>query len=703
MSHYFKGEYPYLRLIIPFLMGMGCSFLIDFSPIVTHFSIIISLLLLIFLWIFNHFYRKYKFYQYPYWIGISIGSYMLIAGVSTVQNQFYFQQVHQHFSQQKAVCLKVRVCEEPIFKQNIIKFKAYATKTYTSQQSQCCKGYLLVSIRRPHHLHPMHIQYGDELILPANFTTITPPSNPYMFNYQHYLHTQHINHQIFVEQKNCFLTAHNKGNKMLTMALHWRKKVVKKYQQWLSKDAAALASTLILGYRSQLDQEVIQTYSRTGTIHILSVSGMHLALIYMMLNFMLKFLEPYPLGKHLKVISIVTLIWTYALITGFSPSVSRAAVMITFFTLGKNYAKNTHPLNILAASGFILLLYNPLYLVDVGFQLSYLSLIGLFIIVPVLQPHFVTSYKWLNYLIELIIVSIAATLSTFPISVYYFHQFPLYFILSNIIIALPASIIMYTGIALGILPLPSNVLTLLAYSLEKTNLYAHAILYRIEHLPYATIDKIFIQHWHYIILYAIIISLLLINTQRYKIPIFTILILTLTISINYSLNRIQQMQQRKLIIHNIQNHIALSILDGKNGYVLTNLNSKHPNVRFSVQPCLDYFGALKITLINWQKDTLFHHQNMQRYRNFIQIFNHRLWIYDSNTPLPTDGKTISVDIAIIHKQPWIDLERFLQSIRCKTLIISGNTPKKLKKWQMICAKQNITCHPLKTKGDLIIN
>src|ERR1700755_564087 len=126
--------------------------------------------------------------------------------------------------------------------------------------------------------------------------------------------------------------------------------------------AIALASTLILGYKADLSNDVLQAYSKTGTIHVLSVSGAHVAILFALLSFVLGFMDRFRYGRSIKAIIIIALIWYYALLTGFSPAVCRAAVMISMFIIGKTYSRHISTLNILAISAFFLLLYDPLFI-----------------------------------------------------------------------------------------------------------------------------------------------------------------------------------------------------------------------------------------------------------------------------------------------------------------------------------------------------
>ncbi|RYY06494.1 MAG: ComEC/Rec2 family competence protein, partial [Sphingobacteriaceae bacterium] len=245
-------------------------------------------------------------------------------------------------------------------------------------------------------------------------------------------------------------------------------------------------------------------YSKTGTMHVLSVSGMHVALVYIVIDLLLRFLNRKRSGILLKAVISILLIWIYALITGFSPAVCRAAVMITFVICGKTYNRHISMLNILLVSAFMLLLYNPFFITDVGFQLSYLAVFGLIILQPIIENWFDFKHQYVRKLWSLLSISLAAQLITFPISVFYFHQFPVYFLISNLFIVLPSALIMYVGIAFLLFSNIDILAQPLGFLLEKTIVLMNNGLAWIEHIPFGNWNKLWLTVPEYLLLYAII-------------------------------------------------------------------------------------------------------------------------------------------------------------------------------------------------------
>src|SRR5690606_38882227 len=248
-------------------------------------------------------------------------------------------------------------------------------------------------------------------------------------------------------------------------------------------DAAAFASTLILGYRAELSRELVEAYSDTGTMHVLSVSGMHVGIIFLVLSLLLRSMDRRQSLRLFRATLTILIIWFYAMITGFSAPASRAAFMLSFVVLGKALLKHQNTYNLIAISAFFLLLYNPFYLVDAGFQLSYLAVLGLVYFQPLLRMIFPRGNKITDPVWNYCALSMGAQLTTFPVSIYYFHQFPMYFLLSNLFIVFPVAIIMYAGIGFMFIT-SDSVLDYLGMALNGTSIETNSIVLAIGDIDY---------------------------------------------------------------------------------------------------------------------------------------------------------------------------------------------------------------------------
>ncbi len=289
------------------------------------------------------------------------------------------------------------------------------------------------------------VQPGDRLVFTGKFSEIQPPQNPNEFDYKNYLFYRNIYHTVFLDPVS-FAKVHVDQVKfsVWTFGLKCKKKVLNSLREsGLSQEAFSICSALITGYDDEIDQSVMEAFSHSGTLHVLSVSGLHVGLIYLVINFILQRADPHDKRKFFRFLISCFALWTFALITGFSSPVLRATLMFTLLGFGKIYfrSQRNNQLNILLTSAFVLLFVNPFYLMDIGFLLSYLALFGLIYFQPALAKLWAPENTVLTYLWQSTSASLAATISTLPVTLYFFKQFPLWFFFCNMVVV-PATFLL---------------------------------------------------------------------------------------------------------------------------------------------------------------------------------------------------------------------------------------------------------------------
>ncbi|MEO6851717.1 MAG: ComEC/Rec2 family competence protein, partial [Mucilaginibacter sp.] len=431
----------------------------------------------------------------------------------------------------------------------------------------------------------------------------------------------------------------------------------------------AVASTLILGYKADLSNDVLQAYSKTGTVHVLSVSGAHVAILFILLSFMLDFMDKYKYGKPIKALLIVSIIWYYALLTGFSPAVCRAAVMITMYIIGKAYNRHISTLNILAVSAFFLLLYDPLFITDVGFQLSYLAVFGLVVLQPVVYNWLDLKNKWADKLWALCSVSIAAQVITFPLSAFYFHQFPVYFLVSNLFIIIPSAIIMYTGLAYLFLPSIPFISPALAFILEHTILLMNKVLTVIEHTPYAGINKIWITTTEYVLLYVIIISIFYFLYAQKKWLLKLSLCCMLLLATSLSIKRWKNLTRNEITFLNLRKHTGIVFKAGNKAIVVSDLADTDKTYRYSVQPYLDSCQVNSVKVL--APDSNFQSGFFIKQGPLMQIMDKRVLLFDKHLQNSTLAEKLKVDYTYISGNPKTDIGFLNKNYGDSFLIIDG--------------------------------
>ena len=666
-----KGEIPVVVLLLPFLLGIGLGIDLFAGANTTWLMIAFIALCVVFI-ILNLTYTKFKLYK-TRWIGGSLITVILFLLGWLSVTQYKELNNKDHFSKVKSQYLVVKINSEPNLKNGLLRFTADVEESVINKKKSTVSGTLLIAIKDS---AAKTLYYGDKLLIPAKYKPIEPPFNPAEFNYKNYLANQNIFYQAFLYPKQYGLVKANTGNPVVAYSLQLRQQLVEKLKRNMrDTNAIAVASTLILGYKADLSNDVLQAYSKTGTVHVLSVSGAHVAIIYILLALVLGFLDRFKYGKLLKAFIIITLIWYYSLLSGFSPAVCRAAVMISMVIIGKTYNRYINTLNILAISAFILLLYDPFFITDVGFQLSYLAVCGLIVFQPIVYKWFTVKNKWLDKLWALCSVSIAAQVITFPLSAFYFHQFPVYFLISNLFIGIPTAIIMYSGIAFLMLPQIPFASAAVAFVLEKTILIMNKGLAMIEYTPYASIGKIWLTTPEYLLLYIIIISLFyfLYDKKVWLVKLAGVCILLLSIS--FSIKSIHQNNTNSVAWLNLKKHQGIIFKNGNEAIVLSDIKTTDKTWQYAIQPYLDSCKISRMHLfsLNVSIKTPW----LVKRNNLIQFMNKRLFVYNGELKDSTISRKVKTDYIYITGNPRKGLTTINNNFDYQTLIMDGSNSDKM--------------------------
>ncbi|MDB4927156.1 ComEC/Rec2 family competence protein [Mucilaginibacter sp.] len=667
-----KGEIPFVILIIPFLLGItaGLTFISSLHYF-NRLTIALLFLSLIFI-VLNINYARFGLYKVR-WIGGSIMTLILFLTGWVSVIRYNELNNEQHFSKTPAQYLIVKINNEPTIKNGLVRFTSIVEQQINNGKIINTTGTLLIAIK---DTLANKLYYGDELLILSRYNVVDPPYNPAEFNYKRYLANQNIYHQAFLYPKQFIVLNRNAGNSIVAYSLRLRQRLVEKFKQNMHDTSAiAVASTLILGYKADLSNDILQAYSKTGTIHILSVSGGHVAIIYLLLNLAFGFLGRYRYGKVFKALIIISLIWYYSLLTGFSPAVCRAAVMISLIIIGNTYSRYINTLNILAISAFFLLLYDPFFITDVGFQLSYLAVAGLIIFQPLVYKLITFKNKWADKLWALCSVSIAAQVITFPLSAFYFHQFPVYFLISNLFITVPILIIMYTGFIYLLIPQLPFVSAGLGYVLEKSILIMNKVLALIEYSPFASIGKIWLTTAEYILAYIIIICLFYFLFDRKTWLLRVSLLLVLLLGVSISTKRINALRSDSITFLNLKKHQGLVFKAGDKAVILSDIKADDKNYQYTIQPYLDSCKIADTALYNLKQNinTAFLIKN----NNLIQFKNKKVLLFNKDLQSKQLVHKLKVDYLYITDNPHTTVNELNKNYDYAMLVIDGSNTNKL--------------------------
>lgn len=339
--------------------------------------------------------------------------------------------------------LLVRLEESPQKRTRHFRARARVLKSSSGQSWESVTGQLLLYFPPDSGQAPPAI--GTHLLLKARVAPILHSGNPGGFDFRRYCLFRGITHQSFPKKDEYRILAGYPAPRLPVWLEAQRDRII----DWLraaipGQKESGLAEALLLGYRQDLDPELTRVYANTGAVHVIAISGMHLGLIYLLLGVLLKPLQRNRQGRVIRALLLIAGLWLFSLLAGASPSVLRAAVMFTCLVLGETLQRSGSIYNSLAFSAFVLLIINPFWLWDAGFQLSYAAVISILLFQRPLYNLIYIKNKGADAAWKLSTVTLAAQVFTAAVSLYHFHQFPVYFWLSNLV-AVPLSSIILIG------------------------------------------------------------------------------------------------------------------------------------------------------------------------------------------------------------------------------------------------------------------
>lgn len=618
---------PFARVLIPFILGVFLSIYYRFSV----YYLLITLGITLFTYLFFIIYNKYKKIFFTKWQGLIV--FLIFFQLGFLRLYFYNNQNSDfsiNNSRIKKNLILIEIKEAVIEKDKF--YRAYSEVIWridSSEKQQKVKGKILTYFKK--NTIKTKPKIGDRFIIKSDLIEINEPSNPGEFDYKKYLSYQNIHHQQFIDSNNIIKQVKS-NHTLFSRAIEFRDECLLILQKYLnSKNELGVAEALLLGYKDDLDPEIVSAFSRTGTLHVLAVSGLHSALIFMVLSFLTLPLSKTKKGEYFQVLIILLGIWSYAFVTGLSSSVLRASVMFTFINVGKLFKHRTNIYNNIYSSAFFLLLFNPYYIVDVGFQLSYLAVIGIVFIQPMINKLYTPRYWIDQYIWGILSVSIAAQLFTFPISIYYFHQFPNYFMLSNLLIIPLTSLILMGLLVLLALSWFSFIAHFIGKLLIWLIEFNNWLVIKIDQFPYSYINGLHFSFLEMLFFYILILLLASFIIHKKKWQFYFILIISLMISFSFSYYSTIHNNQIKVTVHKIKGHDVFTCIEGKKVYLISDsifLKNKS-SIKFYLEPFFWENGVKEIQKVNSQKN--YQSKNLLVVANRgIQFFDKKMTINEIN-------------------------------------------------------------------------
>ncbi len=415
----------------------------------------------------------------------------------------------------------------------------------------------------------LNIQPGDRVVFNRAPQLVSVRNNPYEFNYKKYLARKRIYRQLYIPDGEWAVYASKLSFEPVVMAERIRMALLNRYRQsGLAINHQNVIAALTLGYKGGLDPETRQVFASAGAMHVLAVSGLHVGIIFMVFSFCLGFLKINRPGRIALLFISLGSLWFFALLTGLSPSVSRAALMLTFVVAGQNLKRRANIYNTLAASALFLLIINPNNLFDAGFQFSYSAVFGIVFIQPRIERLITFKFRVLKYLWALLSVSVAAQVTTFPLSVYYFDQVPVWFWITNLFIIPVVTIVVPFGFMLLTFQWCPVIFRFLSLLLDKLFEVIFGFLKLIEQLPVSVIQISMSEEEIFFLICLLLFLFFLIKTKKAFYVKAVLFSLFMIVAISLAM-KAARLNRREIIVYNQREDIVVHLITGNQNYIIS--------------------------------------------------------------------------------------------------------------------------------------
>jgi competence protein ComEC len=537
-------------------------------------------------------------------------------------------------------------------------------------------------------------EWGDILLIVQPLEVLHRSGNPGAYDRNALALRRQIHHQTYLDQK-AFHILYRKGPPWLgNLVARSREKLLQCLKQFIpGKKEAGLAEALLVGYKQDLDPETVSDYTSTGIVHVIAISGMHLGIIYLLLHTLLQTISGRGLGKGLKAVLVLLGIWSFSLLAGNGPSVLRSAIMYSSLIMGGTMKRNNDSLNALFASAFLLICIEPEMVYDAGFQLSYLAVLGLLLFHQRIRRLWIAPHQWIHQCWNLLSLSLAAQLFTFPVSLFHFHQFPTYFLPANLI-AVPFTSLLLIGVLVLLCLCPfAPVAALLGkglfYAIHSLNLCIHFF----ANLPRGTWQPLHLTVFQCILFYIVLLLPFfhLLAGTRKKIRIACALIFLIILLRIRSF--FQAYIQKQLIIYDIPKSSRMEWHVGRTAYYWNSDTTRDvPSVNRILNSCRQQHRIQKVDRSSYNGAF-----------PFINIGRFRLLHWDGSLNIkgPLDKKP--VDLLLLSGRTQCDVATLAHTFLIRQVVIDRSVSRyRARRWTAAFEKEGIPCHNIVDKGAFVM-
>ncbi|MFT3846594.1 MAG: ComEC/Rec2 family competence protein [Lacibacter sp.] len=681
---------PFLRFLVPFAAGIICSWYFSLSWM---FAIILFLIAVPFILLFHFSKQKRFFYSWLPGISFTIfcfGFGILLTWTKLIPHQK--QWIGNHYREGSIV--QMRLLEPLSEKQKTYKALAEFISVENKGITKKVSGHIILYFRKDSF--PPALQYGNMIAVTKSLQEIKNAGNPGGFDYKRYALFNEITHQLFLKQNEYALLKQSKQSFFWMKMYQVRDYVLSVLRKNIKgNQETSVAEALLIGFRDDLDRDLVQAYSNTGVVHIIAISGLHLGLIYWLLLILLKPLDKIKRIHWLKPVLAVAFLWLFSLLTGAGASVLRSAVMFSFIAGGEILGKKGNIFNSLAASAFVLLCYNPFFLWDVGFQLSYAAVLSIVLFMKPIYNWFSFENKILDKAWQLNAVTLSAQILTLPLAMYHFHQSPNLFFITNFIAVPLSSIILFGEIFLMIVSFIPFIANWVGFVLSYLLKWMNQFILWTDHFSFAVTDGIMHTPLQTITLYLFITATAVWLLQKKTKAAKWSLGLLCLFFILQSFEIYKTSQQKKLVVYNLSQHQSIDFMIGSDYYFigdsvllqdgfLRNFHLKPSRIFFRTYHSPKTSPALESNIFTIQQKTIL--------------------LLNSNYRFDSLQNRIKADVVIVSKNPRLYISNLIKTIDCKLIVFDSSNPQwKINLWKKDCEQLHLNYFCTNEQGAFVMS
>ena len=668
-------QFPLTRIFIGFLFGILLCRIVGLNSIFIFSCLLFGIIVL---FISSLYSQKNSLYNKLFGIFVFLASFLLGISTSLIhkENSNQYHYTNQIKDYEKVHVLDLLLVEKLKSTQ---KNKRYITdvKNIDSERSF---GKVILNI--PKEDNSKNLKIGSRVEVIGIVFKNKNPLNPSLFDYGKYLENQEIYAQVYTKPNQIKITNYEAG--LWAGFSNFRETIISNLEKSaISKEELNVLNALILGQQQDISPEVLKDYQYAGAIHILSVSGLHVGFILVFITFLLKPISNSRKGSLLKLTLVVLSLWSFAILAGLSPSIVRSVTMFSFLAIGIHLRRTVNIFHTLVVSMLLILLFKPSFLFDVGFQLSYLALFFILWLQPILANIWQPKNKIITYFWDIITVSFAAQIGAMPLSIYYFHQFPGLFFVTNLLILPLLGIIMAVGVVAVLIATFHTVPEFIAKAIEFLIALLNSIIHWVASFDVFVFKNISFSTamlWSsYLVIILIILWIKRPAFKRLTIVFASILLM----QIIFIIQKNESQNNEELIVFNYKKNTIITERIGNAVTVYSNDSiRKNLNSNLLVQSYLvDNFCQVTA------KKSL---------QNLMYFKHEKILVIDSSCIYQ---KEIYPDILVIIQSPKLNMQRLIKTYKPKEIIVDGSNFKSyIRIWEATCRKEKIPFHNTNEKG-----